>query len=74
MLAFVEVRTRTVRDGVPAQPEQSVNSAKQGMLVRTSHRFLGDRHIGDCPTRFDVLAIANVPGRKPAVRLHKDRR
>jgi putative endonuclease len=71
-LAFVEVRTRTVRDEISAIPELSVNTAKQSVLIRTAHRFLADRRITDGPTRFDVLAIDNVPGRYPQVRLHKD--
>jgi Holliday junction resolvase-like predicted endonuclease len=40
--------------------------------VRTAQRFLADRHLRDCPTRFDVLAIDNIPGRPPEIRLHKD--
>jgi putative endonuclease len=71
-LAFVEIRTRTVRDDTCALPELSVTSSKQAVLVRTAHRFLADRHLRDCPCRFDVLAIDNLPGRLPAVRLHKD--
>ena len=55
-----------------AMPELSVNTAKQSVLIRTAHRFLADRRITDGPTRFDVLAIDNVPGRHPQVRLHKD--
>ena len=34
--------------------------------------FLGERHVVDCPCRFDVLAIDNRPGMPPEVRLHKD--
>jgi putative endonuclease len=71
-LAFVEIRTRTVGENPTALPELSVTSAKQGVLIRTAQRFLADRHIRDCPTRFDVLAIDNVPGSHPVVRLHKD--
>jgi hypothetical protein len=33
---------------------------------------LSERHVGDCPCRFDVLAIDNRPGMPPQVRLHKD--
>ena len=40
--------------------------------VRTARRFLGEKHVGDCPCRFDVLAIDNRPGMPPEVRLHKD--
>ena len=39
-LAFVEVRTRTVRDELTALPELSVTEEKQRVLVRTAKRFL----------------------------------
>src|SRR6266550_1402648 len=42
------------------------------VVIRTPQRFLAERHIGDGPLRFDVLAIDNQPGHCPAVRLHKD--
>jgi len=42
------------------------------MLIRTARRFLADRRISDGRARFDVLAIDNVPGHPPNVRLHKD--
>jgi putative endonuclease len=74
-LAFVEIRTRTIRDDTPALPELSVTTSKQSVLIRTAHRFLADRRIPASPTRpirFDVLAIDNIPGRLPVVRLHKD--
>jgi putative endonuclease len=71
-LAFVEVRTRTVRDELTALPELSVTPEKQHVVVRTAKRFLAERHVGECPCRFDVLAIDNEPGKPPVVRLHKD--
>ena len=71
-LAFVEVRTRTVREELTALPELSVTTDKQRVLVRTAQRFLAERHVGNCPCRFDVLAIDNHPGEPPQVRLHKD--
>ena len=71
-IAFVEIRTRTVREDISGLPELSVSYAKQSVLVRTAQRFLTDRHLHDCPTRFDVLAIDNIPGRPPEIRLHKD--
>jgi putative endonuclease len=71
-IAFVEIRTRTVREDMAGLPELSVGYAKQSMLVRTAQRFLADRHLHDSPTRFDVLAIDNIPGRPPEIRLHKD--
>jgi putative endonuclease len=71
-LAFVEVRTRTIRDDLPALPELSVTKEKQHVVVRTAQRFLAERHIDECPCRFDVMAIDNCPGQPPVVRLHKD--
>lgn len=70
-LAMVEVRTRLAEPDKPAQPEMSISDAKHEVLVRTAHYFLRERHIAPCPVRFDVLAIDNVPGRPPQVRLHK---
>src|ERR1700761_5748118 len=55
-LVFVEVRTRAAVDGKPALPELSITREKHHVLVRTAHYFLRDRHIGDCPLRFDVVA------------------
>src|ERR1700748_2068507 len=72
-LAFVEVRTRTVRDGnLPGLPELSVTTDKQRMVALTAMRFLGERHIKECPFRFDVVAIDNRVGMPPEVRLHRD--
>ena len=71
-LAFVEVRTRTIREGLPALPELSVTREKQYLVVRTAQRFLAECHVGERPCRFEVMAIDNCPGRSPVVRLHKD--
>jgi putative endonuclease len=71
-LAFVEVRTRTESEEHAALPELSITRDKQSVLIRTAQRFLAERHVADCPCRFDVLAIDNRPGHAPAVRLHKD--
>lgn len=72
-LAFVEVRTRTVRDGdLSGLPELSVTTDKQRMVVRTAMRFLGERNVKECPCRFDVVAIDNRPGAPPELRLHQD--
>ena len=71
-LAFVEVRTRTVREDAAALPELSVTEQKQRLVVRTAQRFLAERHVEESPIRFDVVAIDNHPGKPPVVRLHKD--
>jgi len=71
-LAFVEVRTRTLRDELTALPELSVTLGKQQMLVRTAKLFMHERRVKAGPVRFDVVAIDNEMGRAPEVRLHKD--
>jgi putative endonuclease len=71
-LAFVEVRTRTVKEDAAALPELSVTREKQRVVIRTAQRFLAERHVAESPIRFDVLAIDNRPGQSPVVRLHKD--
>ena len=72
-LAFVEVWTRTVRDGdLSGLPELSVTTDKQWTVVRTAMRFLGERHVKACPCWFDVVAIDDRVGMHPEVRLHKD--
>jgi putative endonuclease len=70
-LAIVEVRTRRAQKGQTAQAELSVTKEKHEVLVRTAHYFLRERHIQECPVRFDVVAIDNIPGQPPSVRLHK---
>jgi len=71
-LAFVEVRTRTVREEMSSLPELSVTPGKQHLLARTAQHFLVERRVPECPCRFDVVAIDNSPGKPPVVRLHKD--
>ena len=71
-LAFVEVRTRAVAKGKIALPELSISEEKHQVLVRTAHAFLRERHVRQCPVRFDVVGIDNTPGKPPVVRLHKD--
>jgi putative endonuclease len=41
-LAFVEVRSRTVRDDLQALSELSVTREKQHVVVRTAQRFLSE--------------------------------
>lgn len=71
-LAFVEVRTRTAREDQAALPELSVTAEKQHVVGRTARRFLLERHVKECPVRFDVVAIEEVSGQAPLVRLHKN--
>jgi putative endonuclease len=71
-LAFVEVRTRTARVDQAALPEVSVTAEKQHLVGRTARRFLMERHVKECPVRFDVVAIEESPGQAPLVQLHKN--
>jgi Holliday junction resolvase-like predicted endonuclease len=70
-LAIVEVRTRLATPGLPALPEMSIGKEKHEVLVRTAEYFLRERRVRPCPVRFDVIAIDEIPGHPPAVRLHK---
>lgn len=71
VLAFVEVKTRKAGDGDRPTPEEAVTGEKQGHLTRIARQFLRARHIEDGSWRFDVLAIEEVVGQRPEVRLHK---
>jgi Holliday junction resolvase-like predicted endonuclease len=71
-LAFVKVRTRTREGALSGFPELCVSTDKQRAVIRTALLFMGERHVGECPCRVDVLAIDNRPGMAPEVRLHKD--
>jgi Holliday junction resolvase-like predicted endonuclease len=53
-LAIVEVRTRLAAKGRPALPEMSITRGMHEVLVRTANYFLRERHIQQCPVRFDV--------------------
>ncbi len=74
VLAFVEVKTRTVpQSGVRqmASAEEAVNAEKRRNVSRMAQQFLRARRIEKEPYRFDVLAIETHPGSRPEVRLHK---
>jgi len=42
------------------------------LVGRTARRFLMERHVKECPVRFDVVAIEELPGQAPPVRPHKN--
>ncbi|MGA7854291.1 MAG: YraN family protein [Candidatus Acidiferrales bacterium] len=83
VLAFVEVKTRTMPEAAGAAPnskspqtiqrtpEDAVNWEKRRNVSRMARQFLRARHIESADCRFDVLAIETRPGTKPLVRLHK---
>jgi putative endonuclease len=75
VLAFVEVKTRTIaddKDKSGARPEEAVTRDKRRHLVRMAQQFLAEWRIKEAQCRFDVLAIESRAGAAPVVRLHKD--
>ncbi len=74
VLAFVEVKTRTLADEEKsrARPEEAVTPEKRRNLVRIARMFLAEWRIKEATCRFDVLAIESRAGAAPVVRLHKD--
>ena len=72
VLAFVEVKTRRMRQPDDPLPEDNITTGKQFALARMARQFLRDWRLRDVPWRFDLLAIEDRPGQPPVVRLHKD--
>jgi putative endonuclease len=70
-LAFIEVKTRTMRNENSFRPEVGITDSKYRAMSRMAQRFLRERRLKDARYRFDVLALENWPGRHPTVRLHK---
>ncbi|HTZ75525.1 MAG TPA: YraN family protein [Candidatus Aquilonibacter sp.] len=74
VLAFVEVKTRTVANTGARQvatAEEAVNAGKRRNVSRMAQQFLRARRIEKEPYRFDVLAIETRAGSRPQIRLHK---
>jgi putative endonuclease len=74
VLAFVEVKTRSVAQGETqpfSLPEEAVNAEKRRNVGRMARQFIRARRVEDEPYRFDVLAIEMRAGARPTVRLHK---
>lgn len=73
VLAFVEVKTRTVLPDDPplSKPEDAVTADKRRNLSRMARQFLAEKGLREAQCRFDVLAIESTPGQRPTVRLHK---
>jgi putative endonuclease len=68
-LCFVEVKTRTKRDLMPA--EAAVDAEKQHDLSRVAREFLRKTK-GDPPFRFDIVSIYYEPGLGPQIELFKN--
>jgi Holliday junction resolvase-like predicted endonuclease len=71
----VRIKCRAAMHHGPAMtglPELSITRDKHEAFVRRAKQFLREWHVEECPVRFDVVAIDNVRGHVPVVRLHKD--
>jgi putative endonuclease len=64
-VVFVEVKTRRSREF--AEPQESVNAAKQRRMRRCAEWFLRDRNWTDRPCRFDVVGIVLPEGGEPEI-------
>lgn len=70
-LAFIEVKTRTKKEGSNSLPEDAITPDKRRFLSRMARQFLVDHRLKDVHWRHDVLAIESQAGTRPRVRLHK---
>jgi putative endonuclease len=67
-LCFIEVKTRTTRDVLPA--EAAVDAEKQRDLSRVAREFLR-RMNGDPPFRFDIVSVYLESERAPEIELFR---
>ena len=68
-LCFIEVKTRTTRNIMPA--EAAVDAEKQHDLSRVAREFL--RKVkADPPFRFDIVSVYFEPGLTPDIELFRD--
>ncbi|HEV7673816.1 MAG TPA: YraN family protein [Candidatus Angelobacter sp.] len=68
-LCFIEVKTRTTRNIMPA--EVAVDAEKQHDLSRVAREFLRKTK-ADAPFRFDIVSVYFEPGLAPDIELFKD--
>ncbi len=68
-LCFIEVKTRTTRQVMPA--EAAVNPEKQRDLAQVAREFVRKAK-GNPAYRFDIVSVYLEPGRKPDITLFKD--
>jgi putative endonuclease len=64
-VVFVEVKTR--RSDEAADPENSVNRAKQRKIIRTAKVFLSQYGAQNIASRFDVISVLLPDGGKAAI-------
>jgi len=54
-IIFVEVRSRTDDDGLPA--EESLNPKKIDHLLKCAQAWLGKKRLSENPVRFDLITV-----------------
>lgn len=68
-LVLVEVKTRkSERKGTP---EEAVSPTKQKRISRCARAYLQHSGVGECPVRFDVIAIRVLGEEKALLRHHR---
>ncbi len=65
-IVFVEVKTRARDDFV--DPESAVDRRKRRRLTRVAEYYLAHHDTGECPVRFDVVAVVDSGGGRPEIR------
>lgn len=69
-IAFVEVRTRKVLDGVP--PIDTVGPRKQAHIRRAAERYIAQYGDPDTYYRFDVVSVILPDEGAPDITLYRD--
>jgi len=64
-VVFVEVRTRTVADGV--RPEETIGPVKQQRLRTAAAQYIARHGDGDTHYRFDVVAVVDTGDGAPEI-------
>ena len=67
VVVFVEVKARL--DGSFGDPLEAVTWQKRHRLGRMAQAYLYQKHLGDAPCRFDVVAIVEHPDSARAIEL-----
>ncbi len=70
-LVFVEVKTQRSRDW--SDPEDRVGATKQRRLCKAARWFVSkNKRFGDCPYRFDIVAVTIPEDGEPRIDHHPD--
>ncbi len=59
-IVFVEVKSR--RSDQYGAPQTAVGKKKQETISKIAQYYLKEKHLQNCPARFDVVAVRIMPG------------